>query len=215
MRRARRFPGGRRTVAWLAVACGLAATVMLMAGGGSAPATRTVLVAHTALAAGTSFDSPETVAALTTARVVPATLALGGLVEDPAALVGRHAMVPVGEGEAITLAALGGSTPVAPLAPGQRAVPVPASAAGGAASTLVPGSRVDVIAAQGVGDRGRTTVVVANAEVLSVGSAAGGDPTTAAVLLRASRRDALRITAALNFAQDVRLVARPTSPVTP
>ena len=72
---------------------------------------------------------------------------------------------------------------------------------------------MDVVSSSGEGPSGRTRVVVAGAEVLAVDP--GGDTSTGGpadggvVLLRATQRDALRITAVLNFARDVRLLARP------
>jgi Flp pilus assembly protein CpaB len=89
---------------------------------------------------------------------------------------------------------------------------VPLSAAGGAAAGLAPGSRVDVVASTGEGAAGRSAVVVADAEVLAVSAeaaTAGVEMPTGSALLRVSSRAALRLTSALNFARDVRLLVRP------
>jgi hypothetical protein len=55
---------------------------------------------------------------------------------------------------------------------------------------------------------GRSRVVVADAEVLALDLA--DDPSAEpSVMLRVSADDALRLTAATNFARDVRLLVRP------
>jgi Flp pilus assembly protein CpaB len=104
----------------------------------------------------------------------------------------------------------------APLAAGERAVAVPVSAAGGAAG-LLPGARVDVVASTGEGPAGRTAVVVADAEVLAVADPASSADVGAAgeALLRVSSAQALRVTAALNFAREVRLLLRPGDEIGP
>jgi pilus assembly protein CpaB len=75
------------------------------------------------------------------------------------------------------------------------------------------------VASTGEGAAGRTRVVVEDAEVLAVDAIAADtgypSPGSATVILRASSEDALRITAALNFARDVRLLLRPAGDVDP
>ena len=68
-----------------------------------------------------------------------------------------------------------------------------------------------MVASTGEGLAGRTQVVVSDAEVLATADgAAGGDPMTVGeALLRVTAPEALRITEALNFAREVRLLARP------
>ena len=87
---------------------------------------------------------------------------------------------------------------------------VPLSAAAGAAG-LAPGARVDVVASTGEGPSGRTRVVVADAEVLATTEAApeGALGGAGEALLRVTAAQALAVTAALNFAREVRLLARP------
>ena len=140
------------------------------------------------------------------------------MLADPGDAVGRRIAVPVAAGEPITEAALGGApgTGPEPLAVGERAVAVPLAAAGGAAAGLAAGARVDVVASTGEGPAGRTAVVVGDAEVLAVAEAPSPDgvaPTGGEVLLRVSAAQALRITAALNFAREVRLLVRPRDEV--
>jgi len=183
----------------LAGAIGLLAAVISL-GAGSDAAPGRVVVAR------------QPLAVLVTVPV-PATLGLGGLLADPGEAVGRRLAAPVAAGEALTQAALGGAagTGPAPLSVGERAVGVPLSAAGGAASGLRPGARVDVVASTGEGPAGRTALVVADAEVLAVSPPLPADGLSASgdAILRATSRQALRITAALNFAREVRLLVRP------
>lgn len=141
---------------------------------------------------------------------VPADMRLEGLHADVASLAGRVAAVPIAAGEPITDAASGGrrDIPPQPLAAGERAISVPASAAGAALPVLVPGARVDVLGA--LGEAGEAQVVVRAAEVITVqgpveqqvGTDAG------AVLLRVREADALRLSGALDRGAGVRLLPR-------
>lgn len=202
---------GRRTLLLAGAAGVAAALIVTLAQRG--PAGVPALVARAAIPAGTALDD-TVLGDLFTATRVSGGAPLGGLPANPAALSGLRTAAALAPGEPLTLAALGGGRrAVAPLAPGERAVAVPAQAAGAAAGALEPGMRVDVVSSTGEGPAGRTRVIVAGAEVLAV--EAGGDggfgavPAAGAVVLRAGSRDALVITAALNFAREVRLLARP------
>ncbi len=174
-----------------------------------------MLVARAPLPPGLLVDETVASEALVPAPV-PAGLDLTGLLRSADEALGRRTAAPVAAGEPLTQAALGGApgAGAAPLAPGQRAVAVPLSAASGAAG-LAPGARVDVVASTGEGPAGRTRVVVSDAEVLATAEAApDGDLGGAGeALLRVSSAQALRVTAALNFAREVRLLARPRDEV--
>lgn len=196
-----------RVLAWGAIAAGLGASVVMLSTGGAPASPAFVVTAARALPAG-AVIAPGDVRA----TPVPAGWSAGGVVSDPADLVGGRTRGPVAEGDLVTRA-MAPADAVAPLAPGERAVPVPLTAAGGSAALLVPGARVDVVAARGDRPGGAARVVVWDAEVIAVPAAAPdgyADP-AAAVLLRATPRGALRITGALNVAQDVRLVVRPAA----
>ena len=209
-----RRPGG----AWLLMAGAiglLAAAVSLRATAQDAPG-GLLVVARRPLAPGLLLDA-QTAGSALAAVPAPASLRLAGVFADPAQVVGRRVSVPVGAGEPLSEAALGGapgSVP-APLDVGERAVSVPLSAAGGSAGGLVPGARVDVVASTGEGLAGTTTVVVADAEVLAVSDPAPADGLEGAgeALLRVSAQQALRVTAAMNFAREVRLLVRPLDEV--
>jgi Flp pilus assembly protein CpaB len=190
----------------------VAALLTARAATGDAPA-RVLVVAREDIAAGTLLGGPASERLLALAAV-PAGFHLPGLIGDPDEVAGRRTAAPLAAGEPVTQAALGGSPGLgpAPLAPGERAVPVPLAAAGGAAAALRPGSRVDVVASSGEGPAGRSAVVVSDAEVLAtddVLAVDGGGFGMASAMLRVTPAQALRVTEALNFARDVRLLVRP------
>lgn len=202
----------RKGTIW-AVGAGLlavAALLLAFSGGGSPPAPPVaVLVARTPIPPGTLVDeatAPELFGTVS----LPAATPLAGLLGDPEAVLYRRTAVGLAEGEPVTLAAFGGApgTGPRPLGSGERAAPIPypPSAVG---AGLRPGARVDVVASTGEGTLGRTRVVVADAEVLVVqqpADALDGEPV---VVLRVDADEALRLTAATNFARDVRLLVRP------
>ncbi len=204
----------RRAGLWLVLAgvVGLAAAAMTLQAAGGPSDTGRIVVAREGLTPGLLIDSAVAASALTVVSV-PEGAALPGLLDDPVEALGRRVAVPVAPGEPITQAALGGAPGAgpAPLEVGQRAVPVPLAAAGGGGAGLVVGARVDVVASSGEGPAGRTRVVVADAQVLAVAAAASPDglATGGEALLRVTAQQALRITAALNFAREVRLLVRP------
>lgn len=209
-----RIPRIQRPGVWFIVAILLAAGAFVLtarAGSGSTPAGR-VLVARVAIPAGTVIDTAAASDLLALAPV-PDDLGLSGLVSGAADAMGRRTVAPLGPGEPITQAALGGTPGLGPepLASGERAVPVPLRSAGGSSAALSPGARVDVLASDGEGPSGRTRVVVADAEVLAItapSADAGGDG-AAGIVLRLSTRDALAVTQALDFARQVRVITRP------
>lgn len=206
----------RRGVGWLAVAglLALLAAVFTARAASDGPVrTEAVIVARVPIPAGAPLDGPEGDLALAVLEI-PVGVPLPGLIRDPSELRGRRALAPIAPGEPITRS-LAGANPdagPAPLAQGERAIPVPLSTAGGSAAALAPGIRVDVVASTGEGPSGRSGVVVADAEVLAVGAGSAdalADGSSGTALLRVSRSQALRLTAALNFAQEVRLLIRP------
>jgi Flp pilus assembly protein CpaB len=208
-----RMPG-RRPVVWFALAALLAVGAMVLmsrtgsASGGSAQ----VVVARTVIPAGTLLDEDFAARSLAMAPV-PDDLRLSGLQASASGVIGRRTVAPLAPGEPVTDAVIGGAPGVgpAPLLPGERAVPVPLRAAGGPVAAPPEGSRVDVIASDGEGMAGRTRVIVSNAEVLAVTPSLGADAADVAggLVLRLRTADALEVARALDFAREVRVIARP------
>jgi pilus assembly protein CpaB len=209
-----RMPRMRRPGAWFVVAAALAVGAFVLASGvgSSDPPTIRVLVARQVIPPGTLIEAAADQGALALAAVAE-DLPLAGLLSGVDDARGRRTVAALSPGEPLTQAALGGAPGVAPapLAVGERAVPVPLRSAGGPAVAPVPGARVDVIASDGEGPAGRTRVVVADAEVLAVtredarAAEGGGD----VLLLRLSTAQALDVTRALDFSREVRVVTRP------
>jgi Flp pilus assembly protein CpaB len=199
----------------LAGAAGLLAVVLTLRAAAQPDPGGWVLVARAPLPPGLLVDEVVASESLVPAPV-PAGLELAGLLRSADEALGRRTAAPVAAGEPLTQAALGGApgAGAAPLSAGERAVAVPLSAASGAAG-LAPGARVDVVASTGEGPAGQTRVVVSDAEVLATSEAAPDDGLGASgeALLRVSSAQALRVTAALNFAREVRLLARPRDEV--
>jgi pilus assembly protein CpaB len=107
---------------------------------------------------------------------------------------------------------------------GERAVTV-GVAGGSALGELVPGARVDVLVSTETGPGGgRTVMALAGAELIRLGAAGGdGYPAGAAgpdepalfATLRVSLRQAIYLTAADNFAREIRLLPRPPGDPSP
>lgn len=203
----------RRPGAWFALAAllAVAAFALVRAAGQAGPPGEAVLVAARALPAGTPVGAsdPGVVASV----LVPRGSVLPGMLRTAGEATGRRLAASVSAGEPITQAALGGDPRLAPppLRAGERAVPVPLRSAGSSAAAPVPGARVDVLASDGEGLAGRTRVVVDDAEVIAV-MRAGASPDDAAgdaIVLRLTTGEALEVARALDFAREVRVVARP------
>lgn len=173
-----------------------------------------VLVAAHDLAAGARVPRGAV-----TARRVPAQFVPPDALPPSAELAGARLAVPVAAGGYLTAGLFQGSNSEhsrrGGMGRGWRAVVVEVSGAAG----LVEGSRVDVLVSteSGVGG-GRTLVALAGAELLRLGAAvpdaspANGDAPagpTALATLRVTLRQAVYLTAADNFAREIRLLARP------
>jgi pilus assembly protein CpaB len=146
-------------------------------------------------------------------RHVPARFAppdaLGGATE----LGGARTAAPVAQGGYLTAGVLsGGRASAGALRPGERALELPV-AGGGALASAEPGARVDVLVTSGREDgAGRTFVALADVELLGLRAASGegGEPGPSFLAtLRVSARQAVYLTAAANFVQEVRLLLRP------
>ena len=101
-------------------------------------------------------------------------------------------------------------------APGQRRVEVPI-AGGEALADAQPGARVDVLVTteSRSGTDGSTRVALESVELLALGRAdraaaqAGGAPADAVATLLVTAKQAVMLTAAANFAREIRLLERP------
>lgn len=197
----------RRPSSWLILAGALAALAALatMRAAASGP-TEPVLVAARDLPAGAPIADTDVVM-----RAVPADGALPGMLSQLDQAGGRVLIGPVRAGEPLTQAALGGDPEIAPrpLASGERAISIPASAAGATVAALAQGTRVDVAAPDG--ETGRVTLAVRDAEVIAVVAPADGGATDGqgAILLRVTAEQALALSSAGDQAGGVRVIVRP------
>jgi pilus assembly protein CpaB len=155
-------------------------------------------------------------------RHVPARFAPPDALGGSGDLTGARTRVPVASGGYLTVGVLGGGAPdtgAGPLRAGERALEL-AVAGGGALATAEPGARVDVLVTSTREDGGgRTFVALENVELM--GQRAGSDERVAAgraegaaepnslATLRVSARQAVYLTAAANFATEIRLLVRP------
>jgi pilus assembly protein CpaB len=164
-------------------------------------------------------------------RRVPARFVPPDSLASATGVVGLRPIAPVAAGGYVTAGVFEGSNDEhrggGGVGRGERAVTVGVSGAAG----LVVGSPVDVLVSteSGAGG-GRTLMALAGAELLRLGPGAGegyGDPGTGAetpggaaaggdisgptalATLRVSLRQAVYLTAADNFAREIRLLARP------
>jgi pilus assembly protein CpaB len=127
--------------------------------------------------------------------------------------IGLRAAVPIPRGAYVTASAL--ATPTASqdtataLAPGERALDITVSNTS-AAELGGPGARVDVVVTTGKdGGPGRTTLALQDVQLLAARQGTGQDSDKLIATLRVTVRQAVYLTAAENFAEEVRLLPRP------
>jgi pilus assembly protein CpaB len=152
-------------------------------------------------------------------RRVPARFVPPDALASAAGVAGLRPAAPIAEGGYVTAGLFEGSNDVhrgvAGIGRGQRAVTVKVSGAAG----LAAGARVDVLVSteSGAGG-GRTLMALAGAELLRLEAGStvaapaegtGGAGPTALATLRVTLRQAVYLTAADNFAREIRLLARP------
>ena len=156
-------------------------------------------------------------------RRVPARFLPPDALASAAGVVGARVAVPVSAGSYLTAGLFGGGEEgggSSAVGRGERAVTVEV-AGGGAVAGLASGDRVDVLVSTESGaGAGRTVMALAGAELLRLGeSATGGysdadaatapDGPRAMATLRVTVRQAIYLTAADNFAREIRLLQRP------
>ena len=170
-----------------------------------------VLEAGTRLRAGSPITA-ESVARGFEVSHVPARYAPPGALTSASEAVGYRLAVNLEPGDYVTARSLlaGGRRDNASR--GGRTVEVAVAGAASLGDSLQPGTRVDVLITtdRGAGP-GRTYVALQDAELVAFSGGASGPGeagrTTAA--LRVSLRQAVLLTAAQNFARELRLVPRP------
>jgi pilus assembly protein CpaB len=178
-----------------------------------------VVVATREIAEGTKLGRRQ-IARMLTVREVPERYAPRDALTSPVQATGLGLAVPVPLGAYLTAPML--RDPRAPAAPaasvrrGQRVVEVAVTGGRELAAAEVP-ARVDVlVTTEGQGGRGRTFVALEDVELVSAraarpsdGTDADGTPPDTVATLRVGTRAAVFLTAAQNFAREVRLLARP------
>ncbi len=161
-----------------------------------------VVVARKDLAAGATLELSDL-----GVRSLPARYAPPGEPAFAAALAGHKLAVAVPSGGAVSSELLERrpQTPESAIARGERAVDVLAT---GSAAAVVAGARVDVL----VTTERRTRLALENIEVLAARATAAEDerksPPRVRATLRVTVAQAVYLSAAQSFAQDVRLLAR-------
>jgi pilus assembly protein CpaB len=165
-----------------------------------------VLVAARDLPAGARL-APGAVAR----RRVPARFVPPDALGPGAAVTGARVSVPLTSGSYLTAGLFAGAAEDRPdigVGRGERAVTVEVAAVRG----LTLNNRVDVLVSTENGAGGGRTVMAFAAELLAVEPGAEAEPgvgPTALATLGVSLRQAIYLTAADNFAREVRLLARP------
>jgi pilus assembly protein CpaB len=177
-----------------------------------------VLVATQDLPAG----EPLTRAAIAS-RSVPARFVPRDALVSSAGVVGARVAVPVAAGSYLNAGLFEGraAEPRNGVGRGERAVTVEVAGGGATIAELAPGVRVDVLVSTESGPGGgRTVMALAGVELLGLGETGGGyevdgegapsstGPSSLATL-RVSLGQAIYLTAADNFAREIRLLARP------
>lgn len=151
---------------------------------------------------------------------VPARYAPVDSLRSAAPLTGARTAAAVARGGYVTAGMLGTEESGAggALRHGERALELPV-AGGGVLDSAQPGARVDVLITSGRDDgAGRTYVALEHVELLAlrggsepgVGADEAGAPELRALAtLRVTARQAVYLTAAINFAREIRLLVRP------
>lgn len=160
-----------------------------------------VVVARHALAPDSRIDAGDLAV-----REVPGRFVPRDALESPAQAAGARTAVAVAAGGYVTAGALGGAAHRGSGLPrGQRALQLRVSG-GEALGDAGPGARVDVL----VSTEGRRTfLALQDVELRSLRAESGEGGADAVATLRVTLRQAVYLTAAQNFAREVRLLARP------
>ena len=171
-----------------------------------------VVVAREDLSRSTAI-TPRLAAGSLGVRRVPARFAPPGALASPSAAEGYRLATAVHAGDYLTdsmLTSGGGATATA--VSGGRIVEIEVAGAGSIASALRPGAHVDVLITTDHGQGpARTYLALQDAQLVSFSPASGASGTDSAgaiASLRVTLRQAVLLTAAQNFARELRLVPR-------
>ena len=153
-------------------------------------------------------------------RVVPQRFVPRDALDSAAATVGLRTAAAIPAGGYVTAGALqsGVGRSSGPPRPGERAVEVGVAGGEALSGAAAPGSRVDVlVSTEERSGAGRTFLALEGAELLAL--RAGGDAdaseggagahASATATLRVTLRQAVYLTAAQNYAREIRLLPRP------
>lgn len=169
-----------------------------------------VLVARADVRAGARLAARELALRRVPARFVPP-----DALASTSDAAGLRAAVAIPRGAYVTASALGSPDGAAAaagatgLAPGERALDMLVSNTS-AVELGGPGGRVDVLVTTGRGGGpGRTRLALEDVQLLAARPAADSDTGKLIATLRVTVRQAVYLTAAQNFAQEVRLLPRP------
>jgi pilus assembly protein CpaB len=150
-------------------------------------------------------------------RGVPAAYVPRGTLGSPDEAVGATLAAPLVEGAYVTAPLLAGGQGAGVLRRGERALEVAVSG-GRALDAATPGGRVDVVVSTEPRDRpGRTFVALQNVELLALRPGApsrdaddgAARSATASATLRLTVKQAVYLSAAENYAREIRLLPRP------
>ncbi len=181
-----------------------------------------VVVARQDIPGGTRLE-PQMLDRVLGVREVPERFVPPDSLTAPSEAAGLRVAAPLAAGSYVTVGDLQTGVPRgAPagpeLAPGERVIEVPV--AGGAIGVAPPGTRVDVLVTTSPeAGGGRTYVALQEVELLDAGAGAedvgvagagadAGPATGVTAALRVTLEQAVMLTAAQNFAQEIRLLVR-------
>jgi pilus assembly protein CpaB len=149
-------------------------------------------------------------------RRVPERFAPTDAVTSPSDARGLRAGIALPPGSYLTEASLRGAhggDDRSPLRRGERAVEVSVSGGQALTGTAAPGARVDVLVSTERGGGGKSFLALEDVELLGLRSGSPGseanDRSDAVATLRVTLRQGVYLTAAQNFAREVRLLLRP------
>jgi pilus assembly protein CpaB len=172
--------------------------------------TVSVVVARADLARGTAV-TPDLARRALEERRVPVRFAPPQASTSLSEVIGHRLGEALRRGDYVGRASFGGAAAQpSPADEGGRLIELSVAGTGSLADVLEPGARVDVLITTDGGSGGaRTYLALQDAELVAFSGGGVADGAKASATLRVSLRQAVLLTAAQNFAREVRLVPRP------